>query len=139
MSKCIGVLWKLKPFLTCNLLLLVYNTLILPYFTYCNLIWSNACDIRLNKLHSLQKRAVRIIDKADYLAHTNPIFKNLGLLKFVDIGKLQISIFVYKFLKLELPETFSDYFCLKTSIPSHSTRNSSGLFICFARTNTIFN
>ena len=30
-SKSIGVLWKLKPFLTCKLLLHVYNSLILPY------------------------------------------------------------------------------------------------------------
>ena len=60
-SKSIGVLWKLKPFLTCKLLLQVYNSLILPYFSYCNLIWHTASAKRLEKLLILPKKVVRII------------------------------------------------------------------------------
>ena len=55
-SKSIGVLWKLKPFLTCKLLLQVYNSLILPYFIYCNVIWYTASAKRLEKLLILRKK-----------------------------------------------------------------------------------
>ena len=70
--KNIGVLWKLKAYLTSKLLLMVYNSLILPYFTYCNLKWSNVFESRLDKLVVLQKKDIRIIGKAEYLAHADP-------------------------------------------------------------------
>ena len=120
-SKSIGILWKLKPFLTSKLLLVVYNTLVLPYLSYCNLIWSSACDTRIGKLFVLQKRAVRIIDKAEYLAHTEPIFKKLNLLTVQDLGKQQVATFVYRFLKNDLPTIFSKYFVPTTDVHSHST------------------
>lgn len=134
-SKSIGVLWKLKSSLTCKLLLLVYNCLILPYFTYCNLIWSNACATRMEKLLVLQKKIIRMISKAEYLAHTDPIFKQLSLLKIADIGQQQISIFVYKFLKNELPVTFNEYFCSISEVHNYFTRQSTGLHVKYARTN----
>ena len=75
-AKSVGILRKLKPVITCKLLLLVYNSLVLPYFTYCNLIWSIAYDNIIHRLVVLQNKAVRIIDKAEYLAHVNPIFNS---------------------------------------------------------------
>ena len=41
-AKSLGIHRKLKPVITCKLLLLVYNSLVLPFFTYCNLKWSMA-------------------------------------------------------------------------------------------------
>ena len=52
-SKNIGILWKLKAYLTSKLLFMVYNSLILPYITYCNLIWSSANESKLDMLVAL--------------------------------------------------------------------------------------
>ena len=109
MSQSNGVLWKLKAYLTSKLLFMVYNSLIIPYFTYYNLIWSNAFASRLNKLVVLQKKATSIIGKAEYLAHTDPLLKQFGLLKIDDIGQQQICVFVYKFIRQELPANFANY------------------------------
>ena len=109
----IVVLWKLRAYLTSKLLFMVYNSLILPYFTFCNLILSNALESRLYKVVVLQMEAIRIIGKADYLAHTDPLFIKFGLLKIDDIGQQQISIFVYEFIKKLLPANFANYFCPK--------------------------
>ena len=38
-SKVIGVLRRLKPFLPLSALVLIYNYLIQPYFDYCSVIW----------------------------------------------------------------------------------------------------
>jgi hypothetical protein len=133
-SKNIGVLRKLRPFLSRSLLLQIYNSLILPYLTYCNMIWTNASDTRQKKLNALQKKAIRIIDGAEYCAHTNPIFKKLGLLRITDIGQYQILLFVYQFMKHALPENFWNYFTETKFIHQHFTRQSTGLNILFART-----
>ena len=136
------------------------NSLIFPYFSYCNLIWSTANAKRLDKLFILQNKAVRIISKtdflantdpiisktdflahtdpiiskADFLAHTDPIFNKFGLLKITDVGKLQISIYIFKFFKHDLPESFKEYFSLNPDSRYYFTRQSSGLHIHFAKT-----
>ena len=114
---------------------MVYNSLILPYLTYCNLIWSNAFESRLNKLVVLQKKAIRIIGKAEYLAHADLLFKQFWLLQINDIGQQQISVFVYKFIRKELPPNFANFFFPTADIHSHFTRHSSGFHISYARTN----
>ena len=133
-SKNIGAHWKLKPFLTCKLLLQVYNSLIFTHFSLCNLISYTASTKRLDKLFIVPKKADRIISKADFLAHTDPKLNKFDLLKITDIGNLQISIFIFKFLKHDLPENFDEYFSLNSDSHRYFTRQSSGLYVSFANT-----
>ena len=66
----------------------------------------NAPRKLINKLIVSQKRSIRTISHAAYLAHTNDLFKGLKLLKVDDINILE-SI---KFAKKELLKPFSPYF-----------------------------
>ena len=106
------------------------STNILPYFTYCNLIWSNDFESRLNKLVVLQKNAIRIIGKAEYLAHADPLFKQFGLLKMDDSSQQQTSVFVYKFIREEFPAIFANYFCPTTDFLLHKAVFRFPCFIC---------
>ena len=56
LSKNIGVLLRLKLYLTTKLLHLVYNSLILPYLAYCNLIWTCASPGTIKKIVTLEKK-----------------------------------------------------------------------------------
>ena len=56
---------------------------------YNILHWGNTNDIHLKPLIIIQKRIVRTIADADYLAHTSPLFKRLNLLKLVDLYNFQ--------------------------------------------------
>ena len=78
-SKAIGMIYRLKH--VCLLLVLqtLYNTLILPYFNYSILAWG-ATISNDNRLHLLQKKALRLISNSNYVAHTEPIYKNIRLL-----------------------------------------------------------
>jgi len=38
----------------------IYDIMILPHLTYCNLIWGNACKTYLQNIYRLQKRALRV-------------------------------------------------------------------------------
>ena len=42
-----------------------------------------------------QKRAVRTITNAGFMDHTNPIFKQLKLLKVKDIYNMQLGLYMY--------------------------------------------
>lgn len=67
-SKTIGIMSKSRFYLSRKSLLSLYYTLVYPYLNYCNIIWSSNYPSNLNKLLLLQKRIVRIICGAEYLA-----------------------------------------------------------------------
>jgi hypothetical protein len=95
-SKSIGVLHRIKSILSRDLLKILYYTMIHPYYLYCNIIWGGASQAALSTLICLQKRAVRLISKSEFRAHTGPIFSRLGILKLNDIHKFQVLIYMYK-------------------------------------------
>ena len=72
--KAIGILYRLKTIYPQLVLQTLYNTLILPYFNYCILVWRATIN-ECNPLHRLQKKALRLISNSNYIAHTEPICK----------------------------------------------------------------
>ena len=54
-----------------EILLAIYNALVLPHINYCILSWGADS----NTIFILQKKAVRAIASAGYNAHTEPFFK----------------------------------------------------------------
>ena len=56
------------------------------YFSCWNLVWASTIKTNLIRLEILQKRVIRTIAKTPpFDAHTDPIFENLGILKFHNI------------------------------------------------------
>ena len=76
-SKVTGLLYKLKSVYPITILKSIYNTLVLPYINYCIL----SCGSQIDRIHLLQKRAIRNISKSNFKAHTEPLFKEHNLLK----------------------------------------------------------
>jgi len=89
-AKNVGIVNEVKSLITSKLLLTLYNSLILPYLSYCNMIWSLGSSTQLHKLIILQKWFIRILSNANYLSHTYPLFHSLNLLKLTDIGKCKL-------------------------------------------------
>ena len=135
LSKNIGILAKLKYTVPQKVLFLIYSSLVLPYLTYCNLVWAFNSASKLKSVAVLQKRAVRNIAKVDYCAHTSPLFKKLDLLKVTDICCFQTALFTFKFSQSQLPSKFNDYFSRVTSVHYYTTRSSTSAFMLpFCRT-----
>ena len=57
--------------------------------------------------------------------HSSPLFKQTNILKLSDLIKFQISIFMYKFHKNQLPAVFDSYFLSISKVHNYSTRLSS--------------
>ena len=73
-SRVIGIMYRLKHIYPQLVLQMLYNSLIVPYFTYCLLVWgSKVCDGYKLHLHLVQKRALRLIASQDYIAHSESI------------------------------------------------------------------
>jgi hypothetical protein len=101
-SKILGIMTKLKNCLPQQILLTIYNSLILSHMNYGLIVWGG----KSGRLLKLQKRAVRIITKSRYNAHTNGLFKQLNVLKVEDLCALHDYKFCYKMYNEILPEYF---------------------------------
>ena len=119
-AKVNGILNKLKNFLPKKILLIIYNSLILPHLNYGALLWEN----NSSKLLTLQKKSVRIISGSRYNAHTYPLFKELNLLQCPDICSLQAYKFCFKLENKTLPAYFhSGIFVKSQDVHDHFVRN----------------
>ena len=128
-SKSIGVLYRIKHILTHDLLQMLYYTLIHPYFLYCNIIWGSASMAALNNLVLLQKRAVRLISKSEFRAHSSPIFKRLRILKLADINTFQTLVFMYKIKNNLLPTSSFKHVHIKTDNSLYNLRKDRDFIV----------
>ena len=135
-SRVIGIMYKLKHVLPSNILLLLYNSLVLPHISYGNMLWINSSNSLLNRLYLLQKRALRIVAKTHYLAHTLHLFRQFRVLTVFELSKLQLGEFMFKHDKGLLPKSFQNWYICNSGIHLYNTRNNKNLHSIYFRTNT---
>ena len=74
----IAAIKRVKPFVPPEMLKVIYNALVQPYFDYCSPLWDN-CGIGLKeKLQKYQNRAARILTGATYDIRTADVFETLA-------------------------------------------------------------
>ncbi len=108
LSRSIFALNRVKNLFPHDVLKSLYFSLIHSHINYGLLAWGNASSVK--QIEILQKKAIRIINKKPYNAHTEPLFRKEKILKVTDLFKLQASTFVYDFKHDNLPRSFSDFF-----------------------------
>ena len=122
MSKTIGILNAIKHVVPTNIMRTIYNCLILCHLNYGTLLWGSQLNVN-DKLHKLQKKAARIITLNSYFTHSEPLFKQLFLLKSYDIYKCQLLKFIYKLVNNQLPHYFNQFtFTFNNQHHHHATR-----------------
>ena len=103
----------------------MYNTLILPHFHYCLLLWVSVIKEN-HSLHLLQKKALRIITNSDYLVHTEPIYKKLRIIKISDMFAVALWKFYYKLMDNKLPDCLTSIKAVMPAVTEHyEIRNPS--------------
>ena len=134
MSKSIGILYKLKSYVPQSILISLYNTLILPYITYCIVVWGNASKSRMDVIFRLQKKAIRICTNSNYRAHSAPLFKRSRTLNVYDLFKFYTAILGFQYFQNILPTTIFSMFSTNDQIHNHNTRNSNLLHLWKVKT-----
>ena len=124
-KRSIGILSKLRYYITLDNLISLYFALLYPFLIYDILIWGNTYPTNIKPLFILQKHAIRLITFSKFDEHTSPLFKIIGILKFFNLVTLHISLFMFKFHKKLLPTVFDTYFRPISTIHNYRTRLSS--------------
>ena len=124
LSKSIGLLKKARQYLPKECLRSLYFTFVYPYLTYCIHVWGKTFSSYLDPLIKTHKRIVRIITHSPYRAHTQPLFKQIGIPNLKGICDFMIATFMYKFQDNDLVHVFKGMFTINKSIHSYPTRQA---------------
>ena len=114
-SKNIGILYKAKPFLTKECMLSLYYSYIHPYINYGNIAWASIYKTNLQKVHRLQKRAIRLVFNKNRFDHTRELFRSNNILNTYQVNILKNLMFMHQVSTNSAPLNF----LTKFRKPSH--------------------
>ena len=135
-SKNVSIMRRVKHLLIDSTLYSLYSTLVMPYLNYCCEILGNTYKSRIQPLHIIQKRAIRICKKADYMSHSRPLFYQLKSLNIHDMVNFKSMVFMYRVYNKLLPANIMSYFKKINACHNHNVRMKNCNFkIKFSRTN----
>ena len=123
-SSRIGLLRRARDFVTQDVLVTMYNSLVLPHFTYCSTVWQNSNTDHINKLHKLQKRAARVITRSTYDERSSQIFETLNWKSIKEILEERQLVMTFKALRGLGPWYLTQSFNLNSNT-SHELRSNN--------------
>ena len=105
-----------------HFILQMYYAQFYSHLTYGCQLWGEKLKID-SPLHTLQKKAIRLITFSDFNAHTGPLFKELKIIKIKDIIEMQNILLAHKVISGNCPANLQNKLKLFKADHSHNTRN----------------
>ena len=137
-SAALSMISRSKRHLPFDVKKLLFNALIQSHLQYAIGIYGATTTSILNPLIKLQKKALRIISKAKWVTHCEPLWRKIGALKFEDLHILACIKTAYKVINDIAPAGISPILKLKCDRPRRQQRFPQ-LWVPFARTNQLQN
>ena len=119
-SRGMGMVIKARNFLNKNGLTTVYYSFIYPYLIYCNHIWEYRTN--LQRLVILQNMIVRIISHAKARENSQPLHRQLGIIKCIDQNGYLVARFTFRCATARVPDSFVSLFHRNNEYHHHETR-----------------
>ena len=110
LSRSCGLLAKLRSFTKADLLRTVYFAIFDSILRYAIQVWGQHRNQTMKEIEQIQEKAIRIMSFKPKNEPTNPLFRNLKIMKFKDILAYNNCIFAHDQLNENLPKSFSNFF-----------------------------
>ena len=110
-ARDVGIFKGTRSFLPKELLLTLYQSIMEPYFRYCNIVWGQCNETVLDRLQTLQNRTARVIVNVTYEAadHSGLLY-DCGWLNVHSLILLDLGVFMYKTQNGLAPDGFTDLY-----------------------------
>ena len=136
----ISAIRRIKPFVDQDTLILIYNTIVRPYFDYCCEVWDVFGETQSKRLQKLQNRAARIILNISNDVDYTIALRTLGWEPLQTERKKTKARMMYKLLNKMGPKSLTNLFSFKSEKTNYHLRDvSSGLYLPKPRTNSMKN
>lgn len=142
-ARSVGIITKLRHYVPNTILLKLYFALLHPHLLYGILVWGSTYKSYMQKLISLQNKAIRLI--TNNLAFHQPIvpvsalYKHKEIFKLSDLYLYEVASFMHNFSNSKLPNAFLNYFIKTDAVHTLRTRQhtNSKFFIPRYRTSRL--
>jgi hypothetical protein len=134
LSRALFQIKKAKFFLPSSALKTLYTALFHSHLLYCTNIISITSQTNINKIYTLQKKAIRAITNSVYNALTNLLFQQLHILPFPSIIKFWKLQFMHSAYNNYCSESFSNVWVKNENRRiDHNLRNSDDFLLPLLR------
>ena len=97
---------------------------IFQYLIYCVEVWGNALSTHSTPLIKLLNKIIRIITNSLFLAFSEKLYNETGILPFVTLVKYRIGLLMFKIAKHTVPISISRLFKLNSDVHNYNTRHA---------------
>ncbi len=122
MAKGVGMIKYCNSLFPTSCLMSLYYSFFYSYMSYGIELWGDACKLYTSHIKLLQKKCIRMICKADRLAHCAPLAKNLNLLLFDDVYKYNVLVFMFQVYRANTCSVLCNMFQKCNIVHTHNTR-----------------
>ena len=137
LSRAVGMLAKMRHFLTTEILRNLYFGIFYSIMTYGAQVWGQHNNAHVRRISKLNDKAIRIMNFAKYHDDPSEHYKNLNILKFQDIIKLNNYLYIHDHFNLNLPTSLLDNFKFIKTSHNHNTRISGANCVELPKSNTL--
>ena len=123
LSKCLGLLRHISPYLKKNQRIIYFNALIKLLMMYASSVWTSCNKMLLERVLRMQKRAARIILIVPRTSRTMTLFNNLSWLPFYDEAYINRCALAFKRINGTLPSYLNTSLRKNSDNPARITRN----------------
>ena len=102
------LLWRVRNFISQDLALLLYRSLIQPHFGYCSFILEGVSQTNINKLQVQQNSALRAAKRVHGYYSTVTLYEELHLDSIIVMMKKSTCKFAYKCFYDLCPKSLND-------------------------------
>ena len=129
-----GMLSKIRHFVPENVLRSIYFSIFESHLSYCCTVWGQKGNHIVNKLVTLQNKAVRIITFSAPRESSRPLYTQLGILPFRQQVEMQNVLFVNSSINKLTPLSLQSMFDFCRNGHDHGLRNQLRLTKKYVRT-----
>lgn len=133
----ISLLKQLSSFVPINIQKIFYQSYILPIIDYGSISWGSTSNTNIERINKLQKRAARIILKADFLTPSTDMFQQLGWMTVASRINYNKAIFTYKALNNLILSYISELLKPATQTHNRNLRSSENGSLTLPKANTV--
>ena len=124
LQKSLFLLKRIRPFITEQMAMVFYKTIIQSKVDYCSGVWGNTAKTRIAKLQKILNRALRIVMRVEWTFPSEALFQliqtkfNNHIDTLSDRSNKQLLHIMYKIVNENMPPTICKLFSFKKYIYS---------------------
>ena len=130
------MLSKIRHYVPFQTLRSIYYSIFSSNLTYGSQIWGQNPNYNIKRIMNLQKKAIKVINFANFNDPVDPLYQHSKIIKFTDSIKLSNLLTAHDSIHNKLPVILNKIFILRKDAHNYTTRNCNMLTLPPAKTTT---